>query len=79
MACASVVKILRDDHEIIYAEGVACESLHPRTLGLNGFGRETREELLELFPGLATGQAPGFDLARPVLRSFEGRLIAEAS
>ena len=68
--------ILFDEHEIIYANGAAAESLHPGKDNLDGFGAESREELLKIFPELRGDPMSYGPSARPSVRSFEARVLA---
>ncbi|MGB1214168.1 MAG: Hint domain-containing protein [Pikeienuella sp.] len=67
--------ILFDNHEIIYANGAPAESLHPGKDNLDGFGRESREEILKLFPELRTNVMSYGPSVRPSLRSYEARAL----
>ncbi len=70
------VHVLLDRHEVIYAEGAATESLHPGDYLLAG-ASDTREEILSLFPELATdiGRAH-WKTVRSIPRSREAKLLA---
>ncbi len=59
--------LLFDDHQVIFAEGCPTESLHPGAMALDGFDDAARQEILSLFPELAS---PAGD--RPLSR-FEPR------
>lgn len=54
--CAQVdyFHLLFDQHEIIFAEGAPSESLFTGPEALNAIGSEAREEVLSLFPDLAS-------------------------
>ncbi|WP_208351813.1 Hint domain-containing protein [Pseudaestuariivita rosea] len=60
--------LLFDDHQIIFAEGVATESFYPGDAGVNGFDAPVRAELLALFPEL---QQTYGQTALPVLKAYE--------
>lgn len=67
--CASVtyVHLLFDQHEVIFAEGVASESLHPDPAALAALQTRARAEVLALFPDLAASDGTSHPLARPCL------------
>lgn len=67
------IHLMFDEHEVIFAEGVATESLHPGDYLMDG-DSETARELRTLFPEL-DGAEP-WPTARKVLRSFEARVLA---
>lgn len=69
--------LLFDCHEILWAEGVATESLHPGS-GLLEADPELRDEITALFPELA-GRTVPWPTARPVLRGHEVPVIASAA
>ena len=70
------VHLLFDQHEIVTANGLFCESYHPGDEMLNGFGVDTRDEVLRLMPMLAQPTAPGYGpTARLALRSYETRVL----
>lgn len=65
--------LLFDRHEIVTANGLACESYHPATLA--GFDGEAREEVLRLFPELGEGAVAYGPLARPEVKRREAGLL----
>ncbi len=67
--------LLFDRHEILSTSGLHSESYHPAH-ALETSDRATLAELMRFFPELAGAKAGGFCAARPVARSFEGRLLA---
>ena len=67
--------ILFDNHEIIYANGAPAESLHPGKDNLDGFGCESREEILKLFPELRSDPTSYGPSARRTLRSYEAQAL----
>lgn len=70
------VHLLFDQHEIVTANGLFCESYHPGDEMLNGFGVDTRDEVLRLMPMLAQPTALGYGpTARLALRSYETRVL----
>jgi len=46
------IHILFDRHEIIYAEGLACESFHPGEMAIGAIEDAARNELFDVFPEL---------------------------
>ncbi|NPD17640.1 hypothetical protein HOY34_20880 [Xinfangfangia sp. D13-10-4-6] len=76
--------ILFDRHEIVRADGALSESFHPGDQGMRALDEPAREELLKLFPEIDPNQADdaapcatsGRGLARPVLKHYEGQVLA---
>jgi hypothetical protein len=66
--------LMFDAHEIIRADGVLTESFLPGDAALAAVPEATRDELLALFPDLATHPA-SIPAARPLLRRAEARLL----
>lgn len=70
------VHLLFERHEIILGDGAWSESLQPGLQSLRGFGSPERDEILRLFPSLATEAGlAGFTAARATLRAHEARLM----
>ncbi len=46
------IHIMFEQHEIIFAHGLATESFHPGSFGVDGLAPQAREELFTLFPAL---------------------------
>ncbi len=69
------VHLLFDRHEIIFANGLACESLHPGAQALAALRSPARQEVLALFPGLARANAGQRATARRCLRRREAAAI----
>ncbi|WP_170557113.1 Hint domain-containing protein [Ruegeria atlantica] len=66
--------LMFDQHELIWGEGCLSESFHPGIQAWNSFEDVTRQEILSLFPELASyGIAAYGPPARPSLQSFETR------
>lgn len=65
--CGAVdyVHVLFDRHQIIFAEGAPSESLNPSNTMLDDLGKQSRDEILSLFPELKAGAYS--PLARPAL------------
>lgn len=74
--------LLLPRHEVILAEGVACESLFFGDVAQARIGSAARREIASIFPGIAgalpagTQASQAHRLARPALRMFEARLLA---
>lgn len=71
------VHLLFDQHQIIFAEGTETESFNPGLMNIDAFSRETRAEILSLFPALleeTMSDGPGL-AARRVLNAHEGRCL----
>ena len=67
--------LLFDRHEVVTANGLACESYHPGPATLAGFDAETQQEVLRLFPAL-DGEGLGYGpLARFEVKAHEARLL----
>lgn len=70
------IHLMFDQHEVIFAEGVATESFHPGDRFLDQ-DTEVARELGELFPELRDRRLPRhWDTARTVLRGFEAKVFA---
>lgn len=75
----SYIHVMCDAHQIIRAEGSWTESFQPAAGVLGALDRATREELLALFPELATDAGrQAFAAARPVLNAVEARSLLVA-
>lgn len=68
------VHLLCDDHQVIFAEGAATESLFAGGGALCAFDPRARDEILRLFPHLCPVTGTGTGLARPVLPLAAARL-----
>lgn len=72
------IHIMFAQHQVILADGAWSESFQPGDYALNGMARETRSELLQLFPQLAgQGAALAYPDARLSLKGYEAQLLAE--
>ncbi len=66
--------LMFDQHELIWGEGCLSESFHPGIQAWNSFEDETRQEILSLFPNLASHGITAYGPpARPSIQSFETR------
>ena len=68
---------LFDSHEIVFAEGAACESFHPGRVGIDGMDQAQRDEIFALFPELEQDMNNFGPLARMGLKAGEGTLLAD--
>jgi hypothetical protein len=72
------VHMLFDGHEVVFAEGAASESFHPGHVGWGALAETAREEILSLFPALASdGLAAYGPSARRSLTATEAMVAAE--
>ncbi len=67
-----------EHHEVVLSNGAWTESFQPGDYTLKGIGNAQRNEILELFPELATNSADGdFRAARRTLKKHEARLLQD--
>jgi hypothetical protein len=71
------IHIIFQQHEIIFANGVATESYHPNAFGVGGLEEQTRDELFSLFPELRSNPVGYGNTARMALKAREAKLLAE--
>jgi Ca2+-binding RTX toxin-like protein len=72
------IHVMFDQHEVILSDGSWTESFQPGDLTLVGIGDAQREEILELFPELATQEGvEGYQAARRSLKKFEAKLVTK--
>ena len=65
-----------DQHEVVLSNGAWSESFQPGDYTLDGIGKEQRDEILELFPELATQQgSEAYQAARRTLKKYEAALL----
>jgi len=76
VAQVSYHHLLFDGHEMLCASGCDSESFYPGHIGLNGFGEQTREEVLALFPELRSLRGSYGPMARQVARRHEALILA---
>ena len=69
------VHLLFDCHQIVFAEGVPSESLHPGAQALSALDARARGEVLALFPELETDAGVGRLAAPVVQRGPEARVL----
>jgi hypothetical protein len=70
----SYIHLLFDAHEILCADGAWSESFQPAVRTLEGLESAQRDEVLALFPELATNPA-SFAAARQTLKAHEARVL----
>ncbi len=72
------IHIMFDQHEVILSDGTWSESFQPGDMSLAGVGDAQRDEILELFPELATRVGiEAYAAARRSLKKHEARLITK--
>jgi hypothetical protein len=70
------IHIMCDQHEVVLSDGAWTESFQPGDMSLKGVGREQREEILTIFPELATYIGiEAYVAARRVLKKHEAALL----
>lgn len=70
--------MLFDQHEIIYANGIATESFHPNAGGLSAIASENREEIFALFPELRDNVLSYGPSVLPTLKKHEVEVLRAA-
>lgn len=73
----SYVHILFDRHEIVQSDGIWTESFQPADRMLSAMDKAARDEVLALFPELAT-ESRFFPAARLSLKAYEARVLLAA-
>ena len=68
--------MLFDRHEIVYADGTASESFHPRDISMQAISDKARNEIFGLFPDLRANPSAYGNTARKCLCSHEARMVA---
>lgn len=72
------IHIMFDQHEVILSDGTWTESFQPGDMSLAGVGDASREEILELFPELATKEGiEAYAAARKSLKKHEAKLVTK--
>jgi hypothetical protein len=70
------IHFMFERHEVVRSNGAWTESFYPGDYSINGLDIEAREEILELFPELATDAGlKSYCLARTALKKHEARLL----
>ncbi len=78
VSSTTYIHIMFDRHEVILSDGAWTESFQPGDMTLAGIGEEQRNEILELFPELATTQGiEGYTAARRSLKKHEAKLLTK--
>lgn len=70
------IHIMFEQHEIVFAQGVATESFHPGSFGVDCLAPKARDELFGLFPELRSDISSYGQSARTSLRGVEARALA---
>ena len=65
-----------DGHQIVFADGAESESFHPGTVGMGALEEAARDEVLGLFPELATDLGAYGPTVRMCLKQYEAQLLA---
>ncbi len=71
------VHFMFDRHQIVDANGAACESFFLSGNSLSGIDAAQRRELIALFPSLANGIADFGGTAAPTLKGFEAAMLRD--
>ena len=72
------IHVMFDRHEVILSDGTWTESFQPGDMSLAGIGEAQRNEILELFPELATQDGiEGYASARRSLKKHEASLLVK--
>nr|WP_235602472.1 Hint domain-containing protein [Sulfitobacter pontiacus] len=72
------IHVMFDHHEVILSDGTWTESFQPGDMSLAGVGNAQRNEILELFPKLATREGvDGYVAARRTLKKHEAKLLTK--
>jgi len=69
------IHIMFEQHEIIFAQGIATESFHPGSFGVDSLAPRAREELFSLFPEMRSDLSQYGQSARTSLRAKEARAL----
>lgn len=73
---AHYLHLALDRHDMVFAEGIASESLHAGPMALAALTPEARDELLAIFPDLPFGGGP---TGRRSLRAPEARVLLSSA
>lgn len=74
----SYIHIMFEAHEVILSDGIWTESFQPGDQLLVGIGDAARDEILELFPELATMEGiKAYTAASESLKKFEAKLLTK--
>lgn len=76
----SYIHLMFEQHEVILSDGLWTESFQPGDMSLAGVGDASRDEILALFPELATREGiEAYAVARKSLKKHEAKLITQKS
>lgn len=78
VSSTTYIHIMFDQHEVVLSDGTWTESFQPGDQTLAGIGDASRDEILELFPELATREGvDGYTSARRSLKKHEATLVVK--
>ncbi|MGB7317244.1 MAG: choice-of-anchor L domain-containing protein [Planktotalea sp.] len=69
------IHIMFEQHEIIFAQGVATESFHPGSFGVDCLAPRARDELFSLFPNMRSDLSSYGQSARTSLKAHEAKVL----
>ena len=76
VSATTYIHIMFDQHEVVLSDGTWTESFQPGDQTLSGVGEASRDEILEIFPELATREGiDGYTSARRALKKHEAILL----
>ncbi|QFT92825.1 Poly(beta-D-mannuronate) C5 epimerase 5 [Roseovarius sp. THAF9] len=76
----SYIHLMFNHHEVILADAAWSESFQPGDYSMRGVGQDSRDEILTLFPELATQAGlESYQAARLSLKAHEAKLLVEQS
>ncbi len=76
---ASYIHFMFNQHELVMSDGIWTESFQPGQAALRSMDNAQRDEILALFPALASDQVTAaFEAARPTLKHYQTRLLLAA-
>lgn len=75
METVTYIHIMFEQHEIIFAQGVATESFHPGSFGVDCLAPKARDELFTLFPQMRSDLSSYGQSARTSLRAAEAKVL----
>ena len=67
--------ILLEGHHTVWANGVECETLMPAAMAQASLSGAARDEILQIFPDIASDIGAFGDLCHPVLKKHETRVM----
>lgn len=78
VSSTTYIHVMFDQHEVILSDGAWTESFQPGDMSLAGIGNAQRQEILELFPELATQDGiEAYASARRSLKKHEAKLLTK--